>query len=79
MLIFMGNELVTQIALSGKCSPLEQTSHTTKPLLSFLVKKMDERLRGRNMLSAVCAKASCSLSSRGLDLAARDLVNEVDT
>lgn len=61
MFIFMGNELVTQIALSGKCSPLEQTSHTTKP--SFLVKKVDEQLRGGNMLSAVCAKASCSLSS----------------
>lgn len=39
---------------------------------------MDEQLRGENMLSAVCAKASCSLSSWGLDLAARDFVNEVD-
>lgn len=42
------------------------------------LKKMDEQLRGENMLSAVCAKASCSLSSWGLDLAARDFVNEVD-
>lgn len=67
---------MTQIALSGKCSPLEQTSHTTKP--SFLVKKMDEQLQGENMVSAVCAKASCSLSSWGLGLAARDFVNDVD-
>lgn len=72
----MGTDLVTQIALSGNCSPLEQTSHTAKP--SFLVKRMDARLRGRNMLRAVCAKASCSLSSWGLDLVARDSVNEVN-